>query len=342
MEASESAAQDYVLSSSRRLYQQQTPNEIPPLDRQNYVSSGVQTNLGGSEDWYESTFYQIPRRKHHISLTKRLLLRCQKDRERLEAERSTSRGILHGKPGCDLQSLSYGEMEGEEICRPIDAVKNSLSKEVEMENITHHSDQPEDVDMKDIPHDPVADPGSVPSSLPVQKPRPPDQEKGIATLTIITEIHDAPRAPTTPSQLPQTISARNHHINGFHPNEMLVQSPSVPSIPHESTLESFSVHNRSSVPPLSPLMQISSSQLTIPPAIPCSPVHSTPVKKKISVGEYLFRRKAESQSTSDKSQNFGSVLQQNSPRAAPALKGHSTVAADDGTDANTAIRDLAL
>lgn len=301
----------------------------------------MQTNLGVSEDWYESKFYQIPRRKHHISLTKRLLLRCQKDRERLEAERSTSRVILHGKAGCDLQSLSDGEIEGEEVSRPIDTVKNSFSDEVEMENIRHHSDQPEDIDMKEISHDPVADPGSVPSSLPVQKPRPPDQEKGIATLTIITEIHDAPRAPT-PSQLPQTTSARNYHINGFHPNEMLVQSPSVPFMPHETTLESLSTHNRSSVPPLSPLMQISSTQLTIPPPNSCSPVHSTPVKKKISVGEYLFRRKAESQSTSDKSQNFGSVFPQNSPGAAPALKGHSTAAADDGTDANTAIKDLAL
>lgn len=337
MKASEPAAQDYVLSS-RRLSQQYLTNKISPLDRQGYVSSGVQTNFGGTEDWYESTLHQIPRPKHHISLTKRLLLRCQKDRERLEAERSTSRGILHGEPGGGLKSLSSGETEGEESSRPI---KISLSNEVEMEDITHHSDQPEDIDMGELPHDHVAKPGSEPSSLPVQKPRPPDQEESTATITLITEIHDAPQVPTILSQLPQTLSARNHHVNGFHPNDMRVQPPSVSSIPEESTLDS-SVHNRNCVPPLSPLMHISSSQPNISPANSCSPVHSNPVtvRKKISVGEYLYRRKAESQSTSDKNQNFGSVLQQNLPRAAPVLKGNSKVAADDGTDANTAMKDL--
>lgn len=338
MEASEPAAQDFVLSS-RRLSQQHLPNKISPLDRQNYVSSGVQTNFGGTEDWYESTLHQIPRPKHHISLTKRLLLRCQKDRERLEAERSISRGILHGKPGGDLKSLSFGEREGEDLSRP---TKISSSNNVEMEDITHHSDQPEDTDMRESPHHLVAKPGSVPSSLPVQKPRPPDQEKSIATLRLITEIHDPPRVPATLPQFPQTLSARNHHVNGFHPNDMRVQPPSVPSIPHESILDSFSVHNRNSVPPLSPLMQISSSQPNISSANSCSPIHSTPVKKKISVGEYniLFRRKAESQSTSDKSQNLGSALQQNLARAAPVLKGNSKVAADDGTDANPDMKDL--
>ena len=337
MEVNEPAAQDYV--SSRRLSPQYLPNKISPLDRQGYVSSGVQTNLGRTEDWYESSLNQIPRPKHHISLTKRLLLRCQKDRERLEAERSISSAILHENPGADLKSLSFGETEGGESSRPI---KTSSSNEVEMEDITHHSDQPEEIDKREIPHDHVAKPGSVPSSLPVQKPRPPDQQESIANLTLITEIHHAPPVPTTLPPFPPTLTARNHHVNGFHPNDMRVQPPSVPSIPQESTLDSFSVHNRSSIPPLSPLMQISSNQPNSSPAYSCGSVHSTPVKKKISVGEYniLFRRKAESQSTSDKSQNFGAVLQQNLPRAAPVLKGISKIAADDGTDVNTAMKDL--
>lgn len=276
-------------------------------------------------------------------MTKRLLLRCQKDRERLEAERSTSYGILHGKPGGDLKELSSVETEGEEISRPIDTVKTCLYQDVEMEDITHHSDQPEDIDINKIPHHLVPESGSVPSSLPVQKPRPPDQEAGIATLTIITETH-APRAPTTPSQLPQTLAARNHHVNGFQPNETHAQLPFVPSTLHESTLDPLTGHNQNLVPPLSPLMQISGSQPNIYPASSCSPVRSTPVKKKISVGEYniLFRRKAESQSTSDKNQNFGSVLQQNLPRAAPMLKGPSKVPGADGTDANTGIQNPTL
>lgn len=339
MEANELSGQDFVLSS-RRLSQQHLPNKTSPLDRQNYVSSGVQTNFGGTEDWYDSTLQQIPRPKHHISLTKRLLLRCQKDRERLEAERSSSRGILlHGKPDGDLKSSSIGETEGEVSSRPIEI---SLSNEVEMEDATHLSDQPEDIDRKESPLHHVAKPGSVPSSLPVQKPRPPDQEKSIATLTLITEIHDVPRVPATLPQSPQTLSARNHHVNGFHPSDMRFQHPSVPSILHESTLDSFSVLNRNSVPPISPLMQISSGQPNISPANSCSPIHSTPVKKKYSVGEYnnLVRRKAESQSTSDKNQNLGSALQQNLPRAAPVLKGNSKVAAHDGTDASTEMKDL--
>lgn len=335
-DASESAALPYILSSSKRLSQQELPSK-PSLDRQNYVSSGVQTDLGGIEDWYESSLQHIPRRKHYISLTKRLLLRCQKDRERLEAERSSSRCTLHGKPGCDLQSSSPGETESEDMSR---AVKLSLSKEIEMEEVKH-SDDPEDSDMKDISHDPVADRETVHSSVPVQKPRPPDQEKGIGTLTIITEIHDSPRAPTSP-QVPQTLSVQNHQVNGFPPNEMCAQPSSVPSIPHDSSLDSFSVHNRTSIPPLSPLIQISSSNPNISPANSCSPVYSTPVKKKISVGEYniLFRRKAESQSTSDKNHNFGSVLPHNSTRAAPAIKVHSKVAASDGTSPHATIKDL--
>lgn len=336
MEANEPSGQDFVLASTR-LSQQHLPNKPSPLDRQNYVSSGVQTNFGGTQDWYESTLQHIPRPKHHISLTKRLLLRCQKDRERLEAERSSSRVILHGKPDGDLKSSSIGETEGEVSSRPIEI---SLSDDVEMEDVTHLSDQPEDIDRKESPLH-VAKPGSVPSSLPVQKPRPPDQEKSISTLTLITEIHDAPRVPATLPQSPQTLSARNHHVNGFHPSDMRFQPP-VPSILHESALDSFSVLNRNSVPPISPLMQISSGQPNISPANSCSPIQSTPVKKKYSVGEYnnLVRRKAESQSTSDKNQNLGSALQQNLPRAAPVLKENSKVAGHDGTDASTELKDL--
>lgn len=338
MEANEPSGQDFV-HSSRRLSEQQLANKSSLFDRQNYVSSGVQTNFGGTEDWYESTLQQIPRPKHHISLTKRLLLRCQKDRQRLEAERSTSPGILHGKPGGDLKSSSIGETEGEVSSRPVEI---SLSNEFEMEDVTHLSNQPEDIDSKESTPHHVAKPGSVPSSLPVQKPRPPDHEKSIATLTLITEIHDAPRVPATLPQSHQSLSARNHHANGFHPSDMRFQPPCVPSILHESTLESFSVLNRNSVPPISPLMQISSGQPNISPANSCSPIHSTPVKKKYSVGEYnnLVRRKAESQSTSDKNQNLGSTLQQNLPRAAPVLKGNSKVAAHDGTDASTEMKDL--
>lgn len=335
MQGNEPSVQDFVLSS-RRL-SQQLSNKTSPLDRRNYVSSGVQTNFGATEDWYESTLQQIPRPKHHISLTKRLLLRCQKDRERLEAERSISRGILHGKPGV-LKSSSIGEISGEASSRPIEI---SSSNEVEMEDVTHLSDQPEDIDKKESPFHHVAKPGSLPSSLPVQKPRPPDQEKSIATLTLITEIHDAPRVPATLPKSSLTLPARSH-ANGFHSSDMRFQPPSAPSILHESTLDSLSVLNRNSIPPISPLMQISSGQINISPATSFSPIQSTPVKKKYSVGEYnnLVRRKAESQSTSDKNQNLGSVLPQNLPRAAPVLKGDSKIAAHDGTDASTGMKDL--
>ena len=68
-----------------------TPKVPSPLFRSNYVSQGMQTDPTEDEDdWSKSSQSPAPAKRPYMSLTKRLLLRSQQERQMLEQRRSAS------------------------------------------------------------------------------------------------------------------------------------------------------------------------------------------------------------------------------------------------------------
>ena len=67
-----------------------TPSIPSPLIRPDYVSTAIQTDRDNEDDWYRQTGAPVLARKTYMSLTKRLLLRSQRDREKLEERRRAS------------------------------------------------------------------------------------------------------------------------------------------------------------------------------------------------------------------------------------------------------------
>lgn len=66
-----------------------TPSVPSPLIRPDYVSTAMQTDRD-EDDWYRQPGAPVLTKKPYISLTKRLLLRSQRDREKLEQRRKAS------------------------------------------------------------------------------------------------------------------------------------------------------------------------------------------------------------------------------------------------------------
>lgn len=300
---------------SKRFSQPHIPSATSPLVRQNYVSSGMQTDAGGINDWYELTVPHNPRTGRYVSLTKRLLLRCQKDRERLAAA-SDAACDTNEKPDHGISSTPSGESREHNMLEIIDAAPVNTT---------------EDSEMKDIKHDPGSEPGSVPSNIPVQKPRPPDQIPDNPDSMTGTEIKPPP---LWPSQTAQSSPAHHGHINGYHSTELRVQLPPTPQIPHESASESSNVLAPNPALARSPSTQTLNSHPPTFPANSSSLVHPSPVKKKVSLVDYLNRlsnSKAESQSTSDKNASASLVLHQTPPKVLAGLEGGPKVLATEGS-----------
>ena len=85
-----------VTKSKQRSSLPNTPQIPSPLFRANYVSQGMQTDpTEDDDDWSKPQQSPAPLRKPYISLTKRLLLRSQHERQMLEQRRSVSHEPQH-------------------------------------------------------------------------------------------------------------------------------------------------------------------------------------------------------------------------------------------------------
>lgn len=294
--------------------------------RQNYVSSGVQTDAGERNDWYELIVPHNSRRSCYISLTKRLLLRCQKDRERLTAASNATSDTSKEMLGHGISSSPSGESKESDMLETNDAAPINAT---------------EDSEMKDVKYDPRPEPGNMPSNIPVQKPRPPDQTSVNIESMTGTEIKPPP--PPWPSLAAQTSPMHHGHINGYHSTELRVQLPPTPQIPPEPASELSNVLAPNSVPYRSPSTQTSNSHPPTFPANASSLVHPSPVKKKVSLVDYLSRlsnSKAESQSTLDKNVTASPAVHQNPPKVLAVLEGESKILATEGsTIVNTPMKE---
>ena len=73
-----------------KISQSNTPTNPSPLAQPNYVSTAVQTDIDDGDDWYKPPAQSLRPKIPYLSLTKRLLLRSQHDRQKLEERRRSA------------------------------------------------------------------------------------------------------------------------------------------------------------------------------------------------------------------------------------------------------------
>lgn len=270
-----------------------SPLTTSPLVRQNYIDSSVQTDACENNDWYMSTSAQIPSRKPFVSLTKRLLLRCQRDREKLE-ERTRAAST----PSIEFQTGSE---------QPPD-VEMKTSSPVNL-TVLVCPNASEDTEMHDVGLGVTLDPDSLPSDLPVQKPRPPDQAANLPEPAEVRTIKSlsSVSSDTKPPQV------QSRPTNGFRSTDLRVQLPVTPQLPQDNSEPSITA-TPSSLPPQSPFSHgLNHASNSYPPLLPVAVsnhVQPSPVKKKVSLGEYMSRKKTEFHSAAEKHASSSPVLQQ--------------------------------
>ena len=267
------AMPNFSANSPKRSPQPHTTFVASPLTRPQYVSRAMQTDCDENDDWYHSLTVSATTRKPYVSLTKRLLIRSHTDRVRLEermrAEVVSSSHIV-SQPLRDQPDTS-GMMDTNGGIEPDSAPAQQTDEDVEMQEA--HLDHER--------------PSGIPSSnLPVERLRPPD------TPPIVSDNpHQSHSNFFKPPPPPWPTSNNALPPNGYRVADMRVQLPPTPSFstnptsilvapsPFSSSLaQSPSGRSSSSYPPLS-------SSLSAP-----SIVQPSPVKKKLSLGDYMSRR----------------------------------------------------
>ncbi|MCJ1396060.1 hypothetical protein MMC18_008947 [Xylographa bjoerkii] len=234
-----------------------------------YVDSSMQTEPDLEHDWAIGNTPSPPFRRPFVSLTKRLLMRCHKEKVESEKAREVL-GNGQNTPGWVEDSLSI----------PDAAERTSEQRNSNGDTIMHDEDH-------------VSPPPQVSSDLAVEKPRPPDQSPH--NLDESTQDH---MFPSKPPPVPQAWSStqqsnRKQPINGFRTADLRVQlppkqlfsgGPTTPSIittPNSvagSMAQSPLMHTPNSYPP--PFSTSSSNIVTPSPAV-----------KKLSLSDYMSSRR---------------------------------------------------
>ncbi|RAK99181.1 putative PHD finger and SET domain protein [Aspergillus ibericus CBS 121593] len=261
-----------------------TPPVRSPLGRSHYVDSAMQTEPDTS-DGVLSPGLPSPRRPSFVPLTQRLLKRCYSDRVRLEQNSPSPvspRTILVEHQDSSPTSMSPHE------AAPLTATTPSVS-----------ADQP-DTEMKDVDSpvetspsrsydihldaSPLSGRGSVKPPLPPPWPS--------------TAAHNA----RIPSNAKQNHCSPDLHIPATIPPHPSTTSPG-PVAP--STLSSPSTD--------------AASQTHVPTTPVSGVAGPSPVKKKLSLGDYLIRRGTLSTPTSEKTQAQTTAMPPPTPPAPPQV-----------------------
>lgn len=254
--------------------QPNTPMLPSPLIRQKYVNSSMQTEPDEEDAWYRPPAGPTGPRRPYVSLTKRLLLRSQQDRAKLEERR---------RPSLELSINSYNGHD------PGDPRPSRENIDTEMED--HGSAQASTM-------------GNAPESAANSIGRPLDRAADV-------EIKPPPPWPAIEQSRP---------VNGYRSNDLRVQLPPKPSLSSGSSVNTPLVETPTSAIPQSPF---TNNPTTYPPTLShaaSSLVHPSPIKKKVSLGEYFSRRKG-SQPATDVPANSSPTLQQGAFRPSPGTNG---------------------
>ena len=254
-----------------------TPSIPSPLIRPDYVSTAMQTDRDDEDDWYRQPGAPVLTKKPYMSLTKRLLLRSQRDREKLEQRRKAS-----------INNPSRLEANGD--------VKTLIPPQMH-----------EDTEMQDAGHEQPSlsvhvstdSPLPIPSNSPELKP-----------------------PPLWPSNGLEAAAEQPQLINGFRINDLRVQLPSKPSLPADSASSTPLMETPNSAIIQSPFVQNSASFSSLLSSSSSNLVQPSPIKKKVSLGEYFSRRKGSQPATEMPASN-SPIMQQVSLRQLENMNGES-------------------
>ncbi|KAK4696875.1 uncharacterized protein P7C71_g1122, partial [Lecanoromycetidae sp. Uapishka_2] len=235
----------------KRLSQPNTPAVPSPLVRHNYVSHAMQTEPDEEDAWYTPPNSSGPPKKPYMSLTKRLLLRSQRDRANMEERRRAS-----------FESSEVPQNNGHHD----DKITTSVLSHGQEDTIMHDAG---------LMHVSLADTSA-------QSAHPPDRKASMTEHTSSGDIKPPPLWPAVEQSRP---------VNGYRQNDLRVQMPTKPSISADSSANTPLVETPASAipqspftqnpPPFPPTFSHSSSNLIQP----------SPIKKKVSLGEYFSRLK---------------------------------------------------
>ena len=253
-----------VTNVKNRSSHSNTPLIPSPLFRPNYVSTAMQTDHDDEDDWYRLPSNPVIAKKPYMSLTKRLLLRSQRDREKLEERRRAS-----------TDNISHLEANGE--------YETTVPPQIH-----------QDTDMPDL--------SSGQLSLSAH-----------ASTDSLMSMHSSSAElkppPLWPSNGLHVAAEQSRHVNGFRINELRVQLPSKPSVPLDSDSNTPQMETLTSAIPQSPFVQNSASYPSLFSNSSSSLVQPSPIKKKVSLGEYFSRRKGSQPATDTQASNSPTMQQ---------------------------------
>ncbi|MCJ1291935.1 hypothetical protein MMC34_003485 [Xylographa carneopallida] len=257
-----------ALSANTSVHAKMYDNSVPRA-HSNYVDCSMQTDPDPEHDWATGNNPSSPFRRPFISLTKRLLMRCHKEKVESEMTRKIL-GNGHNRHGL---------------------VEDASSTPAEAERSSGQSISNEDTVMHD--GDSVSPLPQVLSDLAVEKPRPPDQP-----LPKLDESTQDQASPLKSPPVPQTWSSlqqpdRKQTTNGFRTADLRVQlppkqlfsggprTPSIITTPNSvagSIAQSPLSHTPNAYPPP---FSTSSSNIVTP----------SPAMKKLSLSDYISSRR---------------------------------------------------
>lgn len=277
-----------------------TPSIPSPLFRQNYVSTAMQTDPDEEDDWYKPPALSAPAKRPYVSLTKRLLLRSQQDRQRLEHRRRLSLEASLGQDGS-----RQGPSPSQASCR-LDIIGGSQMQPFE------------DAEMQDA--DNSQSPGSthVSAGLGSSNFHLPERPSIAETIK--------PPPPPWPSTSPQHQAEQQRHVNGFRHADLRVQLPNKSQLAGESASNTPIIETPTSAIPRSPYTL---NLGAFPPSFSASSnlVQPSPIKKKVSLSEYFSKRKGST--PNDKHTGGSPEMQQSDSKQLGALNGENKKTAVD-------------
>ena len=242
----------------KRSSQPDTPSIPSPLVRPDYVSTAMQTDRDDEDDWYSTPSAPVLGKKPYVSLTKRLLLRSQKDRKRFEERRwSTTSNLNNLEPNENSSTFITSQVH-------------------------------EDTDMQDA--------GSGQSSLLAHA--------STGSLLAIPSKSAELKPPLWPLNGLQAAVEQSRPLNGFRiNNDLRVQLPPKPSVLADYATSTPVIETPTSTIPQSPFVQNSTSHSSLFSTSSSNLVQPSPIKKKVSLGEYFSRRKGSQPATEMQASN---------------------------------------
>ncbi|GAQ34855.1 hypothetical protein AtubIFM55763_001694 [Aspergillus tubingensis] len=275
-----------------------------PLGRSHYVDSAIQTEPDAS-DGVVSPSLPSPRRPCFVPLTQRLLKRCYSDRIKLEQSSPspvTPRTSLLEHSDSSPTSTSPHE------AAPLTATTPSISADIQDTEMRDVDSPVETSPSRSVTHldaSPLSGRGSVKPPVPPPWPSTAAHNARIPSNIVHKQRNTDLRVPLPPATLPPPPSATSPGST----------APSALSSP--------------------------STDVTSQPHIPTTPVSGvagpSPVKKKLSLGDYLIRRGTMTTPTSEKTQAQATAMLPPTPPVPPptgrdgAAAGHNSSAAAKAT-----------